>query len=736
MNNTKIMKKLIHPIVLALCLLLIAPGIYSQVLVSDNPAATADDAAMLDIQSTDKGLLIPRMTEAQRNNISDPPTGLIVYQTDNTPGMYHNTGTPLSPDWQLITDATVIGGYWTQSGSDLYYTGNVGVNNTAPASDLDVDGSIWSSDSLYVTGRPGKLFINGQTLYEPTIRFGYEGTSLFKLHVDAPGTVPYLSVTADPYEDLWGVSDLGRVWHDYLGSQQAYVLLSSADVSTLYIDNDNPNTGARGINVAVSDGSATNGTLAIGGWNMGEGSGVYGENDNYGNFGYLGTDVHGAYGEYMTATVGNRGALGSEFSGSWGTAALTGHTGRLGLDGTGTDWGVYGEDGAATDPNFGGIGTSNYGVYGEYNTENFWGVLGADFAAVYGQLGGVTQNLDDGDFAVVGRGVDNSSELGNSYALGNQIGGVKGYNTQGVAYSAGVAGFTESNPDNRASGVFGGFANANEWGALGYEESGGNRYGGYFTNTTTGSGKGPNDPSSSIGIGVHGDLFGAHIHGSVYGLFTEGANYGLYASGDVYRTGADIHLQQDDYGQNNVMYTLVSPEMTVQTYGIGQLQNGKASVSFDDAFAGIVSDAEPIIVTITPIGNSDGVFLEKVDARGFSVNENNGGKSNVQFSWIAIGKRKGFENKSLPEDVIASDYTGKIASGLVNDSDISRDGQGLYYQNGRLITGEPPQDRTGMEITVEPAPMLERFVVPDKAELRKAPASRETTEKGTDKLNK
>ncbi len=41
-----------------------------------------DNAAALDINSTNKGLLPPRMTESQRDNISTPPAGLMVWCTN------------------------------------------------------------------------------------------------------------------------------------------------------------------------------------------------------------------------------------------------------------------------------------------------------------------------------------------------------------------------------------------------------------------------------------------------------------------------------------------------------------------------------------------------------------------------------------------------------------------------------------------------------------------------------
>ncbi|MCU0327972.1 MAG: hypothetical protein MUE53_03175 [Chitinophagales bacterium] len=45
---------------------------------------TPDAYAMLDITSTNKGVLIPRMTFAQRNAIASPTDGLLIFQTNNS----------------------------------------------------------------------------------------------------------------------------------------------------------------------------------------------------------------------------------------------------------------------------------------------------------------------------------------------------------------------------------------------------------------------------------------------------------------------------------------------------------------------------------------------------------------------------------------------------------------------------------------------------------------------------
>lgn len=74
------MKKILILFVIGFCF----SGLYSQVAVNTDGSA-ADSSSMLDITSTDKGMLIPRMTETQRDAISTPAQGLMVFiTTDST----------------------------------------------------------------------------------------------------------------------------------------------------------------------------------------------------------------------------------------------------------------------------------------------------------------------------------------------------------------------------------------------------------------------------------------------------------------------------------------------------------------------------------------------------------------------------------------------------------------------------------------------------------------------------
>jgi len=53
-------------------------------------ASNPDASAMLDVKSTSEGMLIPRMAVADRDNISSPATGLIVYVTDDNSFYYYD----------------------------------------------------------------------------------------------------------------------------------------------------------------------------------------------------------------------------------------------------------------------------------------------------------------------------------------------------------------------------------------------------------------------------------------------------------------------------------------------------------------------------------------------------------------------------------------------------------------------------------------------------------------------
>ena len=89
-------------------------GFFTNSVKIGGSSSTAAPSAALDINSITKGLLIPRMTEAQRDAISSPATGLIVYNTDTDALNYYNGATwgavgafasPMTTDGDMIYQA-------------------------------------------------------------------------------------------------------------------------------------------------------------------------------------------------------------------------------------------------------------------------------------------------------------------------------------------------------------------------------------------------------------------------------------------------------------------------------------------------------------------------------------------------------------------------------------------------------------------------------------------------------
>jgi hypothetical protein len=67
----------------------IAVGTGSEVI----GATSATASSILDVQSTTKAFMPPRMTKTQRNAIVTQSPGMVVYQTDNTAGLRVYNGT-------------------------------------------------------------------------------------------------------------------------------------------------------------------------------------------------------------------------------------------------------------------------------------------------------------------------------------------------------------------------------------------------------------------------------------------------------------------------------------------------------------------------------------------------------------------------------------------------------------------------------------------------------------------
>lgn len=156
---------------LLLYVLIIIPTITAaQGLSLNTTGAAANNSAMLDVSSTSKGILIPRMTSTQRTTgISSPVQGLMVYQTDPPQGFYYFDGSA----WNYI--GTGSGTVTSVSSGNLspIFTSTVTTSTTTPSVSYSLSnasahsflGNNTSSSATptYTTVGPSDLTNNGGT---------------------------------------------------------------------------------------------------------------------------------------------------------------------------------------------------------------------------------------------------------------------------------------------------------------------------------------------------------------------------------------------------------------------------------------------------------------------------------------------------------------------------------------------------------------------------------------------
>ncbi|MCG5643660.1 tail fiber domain-containing protein [Flavobacteriaceae bacterium LSUCC0859] len=123
---------------------------YAQVGIG---VTTPHASAALEVVATnnDKGILITRLTKSQRDAISAPATGLLVYQIDNSPGLYFFNGI----SWAAVGKDNLGNHLLTQS---LDLNGEAITDNTDASTELtiqslvnDKDVHIKSYDEIYLT---------------------------------------------------------------------------------------------------------------------------------------------------------------------------------------------------------------------------------------------------------------------------------------------------------------------------------------------------------------------------------------------------------------------------------------------------------------------------------------------------------------------------------------------------------------------------------------------------------
>lgn len=159
---------------LAGCCLLANVQAQTVVVTDDNAYTSGQASSVLDVKSTLKGLLIPRMTAAQRGAIASPAEGLLVYQTDGTKGFYFYNAA-----WLFLNSQ------WLNNGNHIYYTaGRVGIGVSAPTAALHLQAGAAATGSAplkFTTGTNVTNVEDGAVEFDGTNYFASSGGTRYTL---------------------------------------------------------------------------------------------------------------------------------------------------------------------------------------------------------------------------------------------------------------------------------------------------------------------------------------------------------------------------------------------------------------------------------------------------------------------------------------------------------------------------------------------------------------------------
>ena len=271
---------------------------------------TTTPQALFDVTSTSGGILIPRMTKAQRDAITATQIGMLIYQTDNNPGFYFYNGEWLAVGAGILdintltdakTDASSIFLGWDSGLEDDGDNHNVGVgkealkSNTSGNDNTAVGRYALNSNSL---GNNNSVLGRG-ALYQNTIGSSNVGVGKWTLFTNQTGSynVAIGAEAGDNYDSKDIVNKSGCVFIGYRAGR------NTTQSNRLYIDNSENNTPL-----------------------------IYGEFDNdllrvNGTF-----DINNAY-QFPTSDGSNEQVLQTNGSGTltWGDKSATGATNIDGL---------------------------------------------------------------------------------------------------------------------------------------------------------------------------------------------------------------------------------------------------------------------------------------------------------------------------------------------------------------------------------------------------------------------
>ncbi len=295
----------------------------------------------------------------------------------------------------------------------------------------------------------------------------------------------------------------------------------------------------------------------------------------------------------------------------------------------------------------------------------------------------------DGQSTLYGFRTRDSQNDGTAYSQVAANDAARGYNFWGDLYTFGVGGWNY-NDYSRCGGTFGADVNGAYWGSLGYRSSGLLNYGVYGSAAyASGAGRMTNGVRTGVGSGFYGDLMGGWVRGDIMGLSTQGSLFAAYNVGNTYTTG--FHADLVKTGSTvTPAFAVTSTSVKVYDDGSATLANGTVRVNFTPEYAALVKGNGNPTVTVSPMGNCNGLYIVSVDEAGFTVAEMNNGTSNVAFTYITVGKRVDVSNATVPAELTNTSFTEHMSGLMFNEGNKKQSASPMWFNGTTLEFSTPP----------------------------------------------
>ena len=676
----------------------------AQNLAVNTTGATGNVSSMVDIVSTNKGILIPRLSLISTTDaatIATPATSLLVYNTNASVtggqgvGYYYNSGTSLLPVWVKLTgtkDAWILGGntaitepavpatygtstiaptenyLGTTDAKDLVFatnntermrlmktTGNVGIGTAAPGVKLDI---VSTGNSM------GLRILSGNTAQLTYLSIGR--------------TTEYAQIGACTANTFFLDAAAGDMAVKNFNSGKLLLGASfSANADMAIIPGGNVGIGINPPLEKLHIGSSSTSSLRISGLAststlVTNSTDVMIMADGNGTLRRSSESVKDAWYTTGNATTALR-SIGTTSNQPFQFIANNIARGRVNpadgefvWNGTTSPYGGDALNAMSTAalpfPINGFTAFDGSGVWGEVMSTS-----PTRFSAVSGFYGGSG---------------DGSGVLGNYSGTNTSIirSGVLGYLSTPVATGgAGVLGYSAIASGNQHMGTLG-----------------------YYNSTSFGIG--------AYGIGTGGGIIVGNFDIGVVGWRANNANYSGYFNGNHVIANGTKSASVGTTKGNQLLYASESPEVWFEDFGAAKLVNGTCTINLDPLFLQTVfiDDAHPMHVFIQMEGEANDVFVNK-GTSSFEVKEKGNGISNASFSYRLVAKRLNFQDHRFGNDPVWGkgdtrkymeyaypppvDYDGAIKL----QERLKREGQQAPYMTGFVTQKQMQQEIEKLE---------------------------------------